>query len=232
MGFCSKCGKRILNDSPVCDDCRLAEQNGAQQNQYYNPNPNYYTENQSNMQNGQQYPPDMNSAPQNQQYSQGGQYYQAEQYGQYGAPNGNVYNGQSYGFGAEQNAYSSAYSPANQPKVPIELGSSTLGLSKAIFGMISAIICLVVAGWYISFPTFGNVYATASTYLAVAFSFGIDGLVAGIKSINVYKSTKNYRLRPVATLVCGIVSLVLGSIATLISGYKLTTWIYLLMVLL
>lgn len=111
---------------------------------------------------------------------------------------------------AQQPTYTYAQ-PAAAP-APQDNGSRKYGLALGIAGAIVSEFAVVFAYLMIVLGLASGGMATA-IFLPFALGTSIFSLVAGIKSINRYKACSNAgKVRPIPTLILGIISLV-GAIA-------------------
>ncbi len=189
--YCRKCGRYFDGSADLCVECAQNEANAKVEN------------------NAPQY--GANNAPQ----------YGAPQYGannapQYGAPQ----------YGAPQ--YNANYNQTVSSVTPVRQGSRTAGLGFGVVGFIFAMVALImiIAGYGSAYDaaldvTFGSYYGnvesfrstltTASALCWVGIVLGVIAVIFGPVAISKFVKTKrNSGVKPVPTLVFGIISLAEG----------------------
>ena len=211
--YCRKCGKFIDYDADFCDECVKAQQDSAitgepvetvKPVEYAEPVQPTYQQPTYQQPNYQQPPyPNPNYQVPN---------YQAQQ------PN------QPYDYGYQNyNQAPTAYYDYNNPNQPKDskslkkngFGKALAGTILGAIGFIIAYFIIIAIGEYLGYD-----YAEIASMAVVGFVFtlpaGIISLVFGVKSINTFKATNStYKVKPVPTLVLGIVATVAGAITIL-----------------
>ena len=206
--YCRKCGKFIDYDADFCDECVKAQQDSAitgepvetvKPVEYAEPvQPTYQQPNYQQP----PYPNPNYQAPN----------YQPQQPNQ---PYDYVY--QNY------NQAPTAYYDYNNPNQPKDgkslkkngFGKALAGTILGAIGFIIAYFIIIAIGEYLGYD-----YAEIASMAVVGFVFtlpaGIISLVFGVKSINTFKATNStYKVKPIPTLVLGIVETVAGAITIL-----------------
>ncbi|MBR7185895.1 MAG: hypothetical protein IKD43_00110 [Clostridia bacterium] len=111
-----------------------------------------------------------------------------------------------------------------QPQRQVVAGSRKEGLKGAIIATILSIVAMIACIFafyfvYVTILVIGLGGTTEILFISlgiclIGLGFAIPALIFAIKAIRCYvKAKKEERIKPVATLVCGIISLVMSAIA-------------------
>ena len=212
MMFCRNCGKEIPGEGDLCDQCRYKDTifPGIPDDPAHAPP--YQPYGQYQQQYGQ--PP---------QYGQNQQQYGQPQYGQ--NQQQNPYYRQNDGNVPMQGAGNGDKSVGFKPA----LAATIMGIIGAVFALVAYVLSLVVLSAQVG-ETLDTIYGDVSyvTYTTVSggsiagfvitlllgLGLAIPALVLGIKSIKLFNAGRRAGgVKPVATLVLGIIGVVSASIA-------------------
>ncbi len=118
----------------------------------------------------------------------------------------------------EEQARQANVVPPVQPTYPIDNGSVTTGLGKAIasatlsfFGYVFSLLAFIFCIAYVSG---GLSVGGATVFLTIALGFSITALIFGIQSVKVFVNEKNAgRKKPIPALVLGIFGISFSGLA-------------------
>lgn len=96
------------------------------------------------------------------------------------------------------------------------LGAIAVFISAIAFGVVTALIEQYTANYYYDTTAIGSIVAVGVVFSLIATGLAIPALILGIKSIKVFKLAVNEgRVKPIATLVLGIVGVATSALAFL-----------------
>lgn len=96
------------------------------------------------------------------------------------------------------------------------LGVIAVFISAIAFGVVTALIEQYTANYYYDTTAIGSIVAVGVVFSLIAVGLSIPSLILGIKSIKVFKLAVNEgRVKPIATLVLGIVGVATSALAFL-----------------
>ena len=210
MAYCTKCGKEINYESPLCIECVamlkieaeeiekkpepeiLPEAEPSKDSFYEQTSESFYESSYET-----EAEPEAEEASAEDESVYGSENIFSEDYS-YTPPTNNIFSGD----------YSSGFNQGKNPKM--------VGFGRALFATIIAFFGDLVASIVTIFPLMGELYgvnynlggAEAILNWLVAFPAAVIGIVFGILSIVTFRRNRYHR--PIATLVLGIAALSLG----------------------